>query len=66
MLSNTINESIDILNTPVFIFLEQTFTVGMLIALPVTLVVGVMVIKWLARPIVRKLINRGQMLTLCI
>ena len=59
MLSNTINELINILNTPVFTLLEQTFTVGMLIAVPVALLVGIILIKWLARLIVRKLMDRG-------
>jgi len=53
------NELLNILNTPVFIILEQVFTVGMLIAVPVTLLVGIMLIKWFARLIVSKLIKRG-------
>jgi small-conductance mechanosensitive channel len=53
------NELINILQTPVFNFLEQEFTVGMLIAVPVALLVGIILIKRSARLIVSKLIKRG-------
>jgi small-conductance mechanosensitive channel len=59
MLSDTTNELIIILNTPVFSILEQTFTVGKLIAAPLAIVLGAILIKWFARLIVRKLIRRG-------
>jgi small-conductance mechanosensitive channel len=59
MLSDTTNELILILNTPVFSILEQTFTVGKLIAAPLAIVLGAILIKWFARLIVRKLIRRG-------
>ena len=52
------NEIITILNTPVFSILEQTFTVGKLIAAPTAVLIGVILIKWLARLIVRKLIKQ--------
>jgi small-conductance mechanosensitive channel len=59
MLNDTINELINILYTPVFTVLEQTFTVGELIAVPLAIVLGVIIIKWFARLIVRKLVSRG-------
>jgi small-conductance mechanosensitive channel len=59
MFNDTVNELIKILNTPVFPILEQTITVGMLIAVPLTLLIGIIIIKWFARLIVSKLVKRG-------
>jgi small-conductance mechanosensitive channel len=53
------NEPINILNIPVFSILEQTFTVGKLVAAPLALVIGAVLIKWFARLIVRRLTIRG-------
>jgi small-conductance mechanosensitive channel len=59
MFNDTVNELIKILNTPVFPILEQTITVGMLIAVPLALLIGIILIKWFARLIVSKLVKRG-------
>jgi small-conductance mechanosensitive channel len=59
MLNDAINKLINVLKTPVFNFLEQTFTVGELIAAPLALLMGIILIKWGARLIVGKLIKRG-------
>jgi small-conductance mechanosensitive channel len=47
------------LNTPVFTILEETFTVGKLVAAPLALVIGAVLIRWFAKVIVSKLIRRG-------
>jgi small-conductance mechanosensitive channel len=59
MLNNTINELINMLNTPVFTILEESFTVGKLVAAPLALVIGAVLIRWFAKVIVSKLIRRG-------
>jgi small-conductance mechanosensitive channel len=59
MLNDTINELINMLNTPVFTILEETFTVGKLVAAPLALVIGAVLIRWFAKVIVSKLIRRG-------
>lgn len=47
------------LNTPVFTILEESFTVGKLVAAPLALVIGAVLIRWFAKVIVSKLIRRG-------
>jgi small-conductance mechanosensitive channel len=59
MLNTTVNELTNKLNTPVFTVFEQTFTVGKLIAAPLAIILGAILIKWFARLIVKKLIMRG-------
>ena len=59
MLNDTMNELINVLSTPVFTILEQTFTIGKLVAAPLALVLGAVLIRWFAKLIVSKLIRRG-------
>ena len=59
MLNDTMNELINVLSTPVFTILEQTFTIGKLVAAPLALVLGAVHIRWFAKLIVSKLIRRG-------